>query len=116
MVTSFRSKWAAGKARGGRIRHQFYSSADLAGPGDRWVRASATAEDESRAKNCSPTVLTGAQWRMFCPCYRTTTLLIVVNEDNTVEVTHEALIHSWGTQPYASGSIRSASSYASSAV
>ena len=23
--------------------------------------------------------------------------LIVVNEDNTVEVTHEALIHSWGT-------------------
>jgi hypothetical protein len=28
MVTSLRSKWAVGKARGGRIPHQFYSRRD----------------------------------------------------------------------------------------
>jgi hypothetical protein len=29
MMTSLRSKWAVGKARGGRIPHQFWSSGDL---------------------------------------------------------------------------------------
>jgi hypothetical protein len=65
MVTSLRSKWAVGKARGGRIPHQFYSRRDKPDRQNRKTDAYVTNEQGSRRPIFNATLRAAASWLFF---------------------------------------------------